>query len=372
MSLALIDTPAQMRGSAPAAYAAALAEAGTARWIANAGSRLLLARCAGHDLPITLDEGGYGLSYVANPHSAYALYARREIELVGLQRGRMAAVAGVGLLDRLLRAADVARICHIDNWLLSTNLHGGWRGEGLGELRRALAARFPGHFLALRSLDAWSSPELLEAARADGWILLPARQIWVVDDLASDWRPRNNAANDRRALARSGLSIERARALSPADAARIAELYSLLYVAKYSPLNPVFTADFVALTQRLGLIDYRLARAADGQIMAVAGMLVRDGVMTPTVVGYDTARPASEALYRIACYLFCEAAEQAGWRLHGSAGAADFKRARGAHGVIEYMAVQADHLSAARRAVVRGLAAALQRWAVPMMQKEGW
>ena len=101
-------------------------------------------------------------------------------------------------------------------------------------------------------------------------------------------------------------------------------------------------------------------------------MLVRDGVMTPTVVGYDTARPASEALYRIACYLFCEAAEQAGWRLHGSAGAADFKRARGAHGVIEYMAVQADHLSAARRAVVRGLAAALQRWAVPMMQKEGW
>lgn len=358
--------------SSSAGYASAFARAGTHHWIENVSSRMLLAQCEGHDLPVTVDNGGYGLSYVANPHSAYALYARREIELVKMRRGRSIALGSITLLDGLLRWAGIAKIVHIDNWLLSTNLHGAWQGEGLTALRNLLVRRFPEHFLALRSLDAWSSPDLLKQVRADGWLLLPARQIWVVDDLARQWRNHNNAANDRRALARSGLSIEKPKTLLPTDAARIADLYRQLYVQKYSTLNPIFTSNFVSLTQHNGLMDYRLAQNSRGEIMAVAGMLVRDGIMTPSVVGYDTSRSPREALYRIAYYLFCEAAEEAGWRLHASAGAADFKRARGAHGVIEYMAIHASHLAAPQRAVIHALASILERWIVPMMQREGW
>ena len=373
MRVSLVEHPDRASGDTlPARYAASLASIGTGHWIANAQSRMLLAQCCGHDLPLTVDEDSYDLSYVANPHSAYALYSRREIELVGLHHGRRAALAGVSLLDRLLRWIDIGRIVHIDNWLLSTNLHGAWRGEGLANLREQLTARFPHHFLALRSLDNWASPDLLGAARNDGWVLLPARQIWVVDDLARRWRSRNNAGNDRRALARSGLRVERAECFTQADQARIAELYRQLYIEKYSALNPVFTPEFVGLTQRIGLIDYRVARDADGQIMAVAGMMVRDGIMTPTVVGYDTSRPASDALYRIACYMFCEAAEQEGWRLHGSAGAAGFKRARGARGVIEYMAIYVDHLPRHKRWIVCLLASLLESWVVPIMRQEGW
>lgn len=352
-------------------YVAALgAEVG--RYVSNVASELRLMTLGEHALPVTIDDGGYGRSYVASPHSAYVLYARREIDLVGLKAGRGLAQAGVGVLDRVLRAADINRVVHLDNWLLSTNLHGGWQGEGLEAARRVLTDAYPNHLLALRTLDAWSSPQLLEAARRDGWILVPARQIWVVDDLERDWRPRNNVANDRRALLASGLTIEQVEAFGPGDAERIAELYRLLYIDRYSHLSPVFTTDYVRLTQAIGMIDYQVARTPDGRIMAVAGSLVRGGLLTPPVVGYDTAAPKSAALYRIASWMFSSQALSQGLKLHGSAGAADFKRRRGARGEIEYMAIYANHLSAGRRAAIRALAAGLETFAAPMMRKRGW
>lgn len=373
MTPQLVD-PAALAGatSLAARYVAALAREGTPALIANATSRAMLLRQGGREFPVTIDDGGHGRSYVASPHSAYVLYAREEMAIVGMRRGRRAASAALALLDRLLRAARLNHAVHLDNWLLSTNLHGDWDGAGLPAIRTALAGRFPDHFVILRSLDGWSCPTLLAAARADGWVLLPARQIWVVDDLARDWRPRNDHGNDRRALARSGLVIEEPTSIGAADAARIAELYHMLYVGRYSALNPVFTPAFIAFSAETGLLRYRLAREPGGRIMAVAGMLVRDGILTPPVVGYDTSRPQREALYRIASYLFCDWALERGLALHGSAGAADFKRKRGAHGVIEYMAVHAGHLSRSRRAALALLAQLLDRVAVPMMRSQGW
>lgn len=374
MSVELIADPAAMRaaGSVAGKFAAAFAEHGTSRLIANASSAMLLARIEGHDLPVTVDEGGHGRSYVASPHSAYVPYARREMELVGMRRGRLAASAVLGLADRVLRAARINQAVHVDNWMLSTNLHGDWQGQGLPDLRQELAHRYPDHFLILRTLDDWSCPRLCEAARRDGWIMAPARQIWVTEDLARDWIPRKDRLNDRRMLNRSGLAVDEPDHLSSADCARIAQLYSLLYLEKYSPLNPDFTPEFITLLSASGLARFRLARAGDGTIMAVAGMIARGALMTCAVIGYDTARPQSEALYRIACYLAYDWAQQRGLSMHGSAGAADFKRSRGARGEIEYMAIYADHLSSARRAAMRVLAGVLETAVVPMMRREGW
>ncbi len=369
-----LTTPEAMAAdrSQAAGYAAAFAREGTASFITNATSQMLLLRHGARCWPVTVDDGGYGRSYVASPHSAYVLYARAEMDIVGMRRGRWAAAAALSVLDLVLRQIAFNRAVHLDNWMLSTNLHDGWDGADLPAIRRAMAARFPDHFLVLRSLDEWSCPELLTAARDDGWMLLPARQIWVVDDLARDWRPRQDHGSDRRALARSGLTVEDLTEISDGDAARIAQLYYLLYVGRYSALNPIFTPRFVQLTAQTGVCHYRVAREPGGRIMAVAGMFARSGIMTPPVVGYDTSRPQHEALYRIACYMFCDWAMARGLTLHGSAGAASFKRNRGAHGVIEYMAVHAAHLAPVRRRVVQGLAGMLEHWMVPMMRKEGW
>lgn len=349
------------------AYLTAMA-LGVPERVANVETRWLALATGTCVLPVTVNDGARSDSYVCSPRAAYVDYARRETEIVGVAGGAVlrAALSGAGAL---FAAARLDRIVHVDNWLLSTNLHGDWRGADLRAIRAVLAARFPDHLLAIRSVDPWSSPALHHAALGDGWAMVPSRQIWVVDDLARDWRPRNAFGNDRRLIARSGLAIGPAL---PADAARIANLYCQLYVGKYSALNPVFTARWIAETMTSGLVAYDVARDTGGTPMAVSGLLARGGVATPPVVGYDRTRPVSEGLYRIASWMFMQRAMASGLRLHGSAGAAHFKRLRGAHGVIEYWAMHAGHLSRPRRLAVAALAAGLERWAVPLMRRHGW
>jgi hypothetical protein len=340
--------------------------------VSNVAARLSAVDVAGREMPVTVDDGAIGGSYVCSPHSAYVLYARTELDLLKVGWTAYPSRAALAGLDRVLRAARVNKIVHLGNWLLSTNLHGGWRGEGVKAAREALAQAHPDHLLGIRSIDDWSSPGLREALIADGWILVPSRQIWVVDDLVRDWTKRGDHANDRRLAARSPLVLSDLDRIEAGDARRIADLYAMLYVGKYSALNPILTPAFIQASAATGMMSYRVARDEGGTIRAVAGMWQRGGVMTPPVVGYDTERPKREGLYRIACWMFMDRALEAGWRLHGSAGAAHFKRMRGARGVIEWNAYHVAHLSRARRKAVEALALLLRRFVVPMMVAKQW
>lgn len=350
----------------------AMVSAGARAMVENTSTDLSLMQVEGRIMPVTRDDGVLGGSYVCSPHSAYAPYARRELELIGRNWWTPLAYAGIAGVDVLLRAARANRIVHLDNWMASTNLHGNWNGSGLAKARRELVERYPDHVIAIRSLDPWSSPHLLAAAEADGWILAPSRQIWVVDDLDREWLPRRNYSNDRRLIARSGLAVEDLDDVTPSDARRISELYRMLYVGRYSALNPQFTPAFIGLSSSTGMISYRTARDAHGLILAVAGMWTRGGITTPAVVGYDTGQGIERGLYRIATWLFMQRAQERGMRLHGSAGAAHFKRLRGARGVIERTAYYVGHLPRTRRLAFSALARALDRFVTPMMQANGW
>lgn len=359
-------------GNLAARYVAALRADRTAAFIANAASEVRLLRYGDLCLPVTVDDGALGRSYVASPHSAYVLYARDEIALLGLGQMRHAAHAVLGTLDGLLRTIRLNRAVHLDNWLLSTNLHGAWTGQGLAAMRALLTARYPDHYLIIRSVDPWTCPALYAAVRDDGWTLLPARQVWVTDDLRASWHPRNQTRNDARALRRSGLVAEQSAHLTASDCERIADLYHQLYVGRYSAINPIFSPRFIALSAQTGLLDYCFVRDAAGVIMAFAALRSAGGVGTVPLMGYDTVRPQTEGLYRIASYLAAELAMARGLRFHGSAGASEFKRNRGARGVIEYMAVDGRHLSASRRAGLALLAAGLDRIMKPMLERKGW
>jgi hypothetical protein len=352
-------------------YIEGIARVGVGNMVSNVRTAWLALRSGDRVLPLTVNHGETGDSYVCLPHSAYILYARQELELVDTGALKPLLRVLIAVFDKVLVAAGINRIVHVDNLLLSTNLHGDWKGEDLPAIRARLAALYPDHIIAIRSLDPWSSPDLLAACEADQWLRLASRQIWVTDDLARDWRPRNTTRNDRRLLANSGLAVDEFEEMSEADARRIAELYHMLYVGKYSPLNPVFTPAWIAMTHEANFIRYRGARGPDGRLMAVAGSLVRGGLLTPPIVGYDTARPQQEGLYRIAAWLFSAAAEREGLRLNGSAGAGDFKRRRGAHGVIEYSALYVRHLSIWRRLILVLVAGLLDHVAVPMMRRRG-
>ncbi|CAN5147408.1 hypothetical protein BH11PSE2_BH11PSE2_17840 [soil metagenome] len=353
------------------AYLQAFTTHGAPALIANLRTRLMGLRCGDRILPVTINEAEYGDAYVCLPHSAYALYAKAELKIVDAgpwspALGLLADVAGLAM-----RAARVNRVVHLGNWMVSTNLHGGWRGDDITEIRAILIKAFPDHLLAVRSLTRWSDADLCDSLAADGWLLLPSRQIYVTDDLAQDWAPHRDTRRDLALLAASAAQVDHLDTLRPGDAARIAQLYAMLYLERYSRLNPAFTPAYVEMTHRSGILRYRGLRGADGVLSSVVGCLVRGGVLTTPIVGYDTARPEADGLYRIASAMLAQMAMEAGARLNGSAGAADFKRHRGARPELECSAYYAEHLSAGRRLTLRAMQKVLTRFAAPLMAERG-
>lgn len=344
---------------------------GSTALISNLRTKIMGLRSGARIYPVTINEAEYGDAYVCLPHTAYALYAKDELRIVDAgpwtpALGFLASSAGA-----MLRATRVNRIVHVNNYMLSTNLHGGWRGDDIDAIKTLLVELFPDHLIAVRSLNQWSDVELWMRFRDAGWKMLPSRQIYVTDDLAKDWAPRRDTRRDRAIMKARADRIDALEELRPGDAARIAELYALLYLGRYSTLNPAFTAAYIEATHRNRTFQYRGLREPDGALSAVVGCFIRGGVLTTPIVGYDTARPPGDGLYRIASFMLAQIAQEHGVRLNGSAGAASFKVNRGARPVIEYSAYFVDHLSLARRSVIQGVERLLNKVAVPLMQKRG-
>jgi hypothetical protein len=352
-------------------YLEAFARGGSTTFISNLRTKVMGVRSDARVFPVTINEAEYGDAYVCLPHTAYALYAKDELRI--LKAGSWTPVLGLFAsgAGALLRAARINRIVHLNNYMLSTNLHAGWRGEDADVIRDLLAERLPDHFIAVRSINAWSDAELLARMRDDGWVMLPSRQIYVTDDLATEWASRRDTRRDTGLMEANADRVDRLQVLKPGDAERIAELYAMLYLDRYSQLNPAFTAAYIEMTHRTGFLQYRGLREADGALSAVVGCFVRGGVLTTPIVGYDVDRPAEEGLYRMASVLYAQMAMERGLRLNGSAGAAGFKRNRGARPVIEYTAMWTKHLSPFRRGVVGAMAAALNGIAAPMLAERG-
>lgn len=353
------------------AYLEAFAAQGSSALIANLRTQVMGLRSGDRIFPVTVNEAEYGDAYVCLPHTAYALYAKEELRIVDAAPwapalGLLASGAGA-----LLRAARVNQIVHVNNYMLSTNLHSGWRGDDINAIRDLLVSRYPEHLIGVRSLNAWSDAGLCERFRDAGWKMLPSRQIYVTDDLKSDWAPRRDTRRDLTILAANDEHIDLLEILRPGDAERIAHLYALLYLDRYSKLNPTFTPAYIEMTHRARMFQYRGLRDANGALSAVVGCLMRGGVLTTPIVGYDTARPASEGLYRIASAMLAQIAMERGCRLNGSAGATAFKRNRGARAVLEYSAYFVGHLSARRRAIISSIERLLNTVAVPLMQERG-
>ena len=350
------------------AYLTAFAHAGSQAMIANLRTRIGGLRVGERIFPLTVNEAEYGDAYVCLPHSAYTLYAREELDLVDTGAWRPALRLLADAAGGLMRAININRIVHLNNWMLSTNLHDGWRGEELPAIRARLVAAFPNHIIAIRSINRWSDAPLAESLLADGWQFLPSRQIYVTDDLTRDWCGKRDTKQDLRLLRQTPYQQDEMRELQPGDALRIAQLYGLLYLDRYSTLNPQFTPAFIEMTHRAGLFRYRGLRDSAGNLVAVVGCLIRGGVLTTPIVGYDTALPRSQGLYRLACVLLTEIAQSCGVRLNSSAGAAEFKRLRGARGELEYSAFFTAHLAAPRRMVITTMAVLLNRLAVPLIR----
>ncbi|MDI1252741.1 hypothetical protein [Thermomonas sp.] len=351
------------------AFAELHAGQATQAWIANVHARVVTLQTGAGPLPVTVHDGQTGDGWICSPRTTYADCAGEEAERY-LPRalaplGRMLP----GLLGNVIACAGLDRAASINNWLLSTNLYPALDLVALPELLDEAVARWPRHGLWFRSLNACDTPNWLIALRERGCLPVATRQVYLYDRFAALSARHGNLRHDLAMLRKTPLRHAANDSIGDADYLRIAELYALLYIEKYSRANPIYGEDFLRAWHRAGLLEFEGFRQADGRLSAVVGLFRQADIATAPIVGYDTHQPRRAGLYRLATACAYRRCMERGWRLNFSAGAASFKRLRGGQPAIEYSMVFACHLPRRTRAALRMLSAATCRIGAPLLRR---
>lgn len=324
---------------------------------------------AGRCFPLTLNDRSEAPNcYICCPSSAYIDYAidetRNFVSSPLLQRAiRML----IGLCAPLVRASGLDHQVQVNNWLYSTNPVPLLDRKAVAAIRDDLTARFPDRAIVIRSLNEIADPSTIAALKAQGFRMLAARQIYIFTERGSAMT--NDMKRDRKQLRTTSFEMVGDADFSEADYAGCEALYRMLYLDKYTPLNPHYTARYISEMHRRGILQLAGLRRPGGELVAVTALSKNGRTLTQPIVGYDTGLPVSEGLYRMMMALAQDHATAHGLFFNMSAGAAAFKRLRRAVATVEYNAVYAGHLPRRQRVAVRIMEFVLARIGIPLLRR---
>jgi hypothetical protein len=336
--------------------------------IANVQCRVDAVRAGGVVFPVTVNDDEPDNAWVCSPLTTYGRYAVEEVDR--LERPVLAAPLRVLAMRTAnwLRRADIDRAVAVNNWLVSTNAYPRLHDIDLNSVVAQVRERWPAHAIWFRSLNAAHHADWLRALSDMGFVLVPSRQVYLFDDIERLSRERADLKRDLAMLSRQDASGHLSRHFDNADLERVAELYTELYIGKYSALNPRYGAALIAAWYKANLLELHGIRDEYGMLQGAVGMLRFGDLLTSPIVGYNTALPARQGLYRMLAALVLREASHDGCMVNLSAGVAHFKRQRGGEPAIEYSAVLVGHMPARTQRAVRALGAITRYVGVPIMR----
>lgn len=338
--------------------------------IRNLTTRVERLDVAGQAFPITVNDGNLtGNCYICDPVTGYIDYAVEETRNFAtsplLRTGLTNMIRAAAVI---VRASRLDRAVHVNNWLFSTNPAPAITRRTASTLRDQLVARFADHAIILRSLNTYSDKRALCALVDEGFHLLPSRQIYLFDG-RTPVRLSKDMKNDRALLRSTPLEKVSNDEFTTADYARCIRLYEQLYLEKYTPLNPQYTATYLAEAHQSDILQLEGLRDPDGTLVAIGGRFQYGHTLTQPLLGYDTTRPQEDGLYRLITAMAQRDAIAKGLLFNMSAGAAAFKRNRCAVPAIEYSAVYIRHLPRSRRIATRTVEKVLSGVGVPLLKR---
>ncbi|MEA1988504.1 MAG: GNAT family N-acetyltransferase [Pseudomonadota bacterium] len=325
----------------------------TQHFIKNIKTDIDILNVEQQSFPITLNQSEYENSYVCSPYTAYISYARDELGLIKSSALRSVFRVLIWSASGLLKLGKINQTASINNWLFSTNLVPEWQPETVNQFTQELTNLHPNHSLSIRSLNSVSNPQLMNHLSANGWIMLPARQVYLFNTNEENWWKRNNVQNDQRLLRKTELELMLPEQHCSEDFRAIESCFHKLYIEKHSQFNPQYTSEYFELLHQNGLIEFFSFRDEKNKIVASIGVFTQQGIITAPIVGYDTAQPKSLGLYRLLIAQLLKVTHERDQVLNLSSGASDFKKHRGGKPVIEYTALYVNHLPSKQKTILR-------------------
>lgn len=323
----------------------------------------------GQVFPYTLtDKNSATNCYLCSPTVAYIDYAYAENRTLDAPRiVKRLASGAIGALAPLVRAAGLDHQAQLNNWMISTNPVPALTHEVVADLKSSCLSRYPDRAIVVRSLNDYSDLDSMAVLKDAGFKRLASRQVYMTTKGPSP--ASRDVKRDAKLLEKTVLEVVSGDTFTLADFERCEVLYRALYLEKYTTLNPHYTATFFHQMHSRGLIHLVGLRHPEDGLLGFAGMFESPGILTQPFVGYDMARPVEMGLYRMLMSIGRDYASRKNLDFNRSAGAARFKRNRGAIPATEYTAVYVDHLSRKNRMATSILAAATCSIGIPVVKR---
>ena len=343
-------------------------ERGTETFIQNAKTELALCVIDDYAFPLTITRLEKENCYTCSLSHFYGGLSVSETARIKNPTLRYVLTPPAKLYQQALQKSKVDKMVIVNNWLLSTNLFPELTANQISQITKAITTKYPRFAVMFRSLTEAHTPTLYNTLALSGYRMIPCRPIFFIDGREEDHYKARMFKSDLKILNKTDYEIVPPENLKESDYERIAELYSLLFIGKYSDLSAHLTPDFFRLAIEEKLYDFLIVRK-EGRIDAILGYYKEGDTMTGPLFGYDTTLPQNLGLYRIISALLSLKAQDQGCLLNMSGGASSYKSLRRGQRVIEYNAVYTKHLNILRRTPWKILDQFMNRFATPQMMK---
>lgn len=340
--------------------------------IQNIQTQLSVIQLPQGQVPISVNDEEYHNSYVCSPYTAYISYAKDELGLIQSPLQRRLLRSGISLGSGLLKMAKINQTASLNNWLFSTNLIPDWTENSLQDIKQQLIEQHPNHAISIRSINTQHHAELINTLQQQGWILIPARQVYLFDEQdPNKWWKRNHSKKDQSLLrkveaGKLPLTWVKPEDLKDEDFIQIETCFKQLFIEKHSQYNPQFSAEYLQALHEKQLVEFHSFRNDAGRIVASIGLFTQHNIITTPIVGYDTDQPKELGLYRLLMAVLLRLTYERKQPMNLSSGAGHFKRSRGGDPTLEYTAFYINHLSKKRQWAHKVFANIMNKYAPKM------
>lgn len=295
-------------------------------------------------LPVLVPQDSPENSYICSPYHHYITLGKENINLLNNALLIKMVRALLFPVEKMVNSGRINAVVYVNHWLSSTDLYPGEISElQLSKIIHLLQKRFPDRAIIFRSLNAISTPDLLEKVTKLHCRLLPSRYVYLTDCCDENIFKTRILKSDLKLWNQNPLEYITEQQCTFEYCRDFLHLEKLLYVIQHSQLHPQYEEDYIHLLYSNELLHFKSFRR-NGICVGVAGYFERCGVMYCPFLGYDKQDPDHALIFRLLNTALLLEAKERKCLFHQSAGASFYKSVRRAQGTLEYSAIYTSHL----------------------------
>ncbi|MGV2876424.1 GNAT family N-acetyltransferase [Macrococcus capreoli] len=312
---------------------------GIHRGIENIHARVEVILLNGQLIPYSVKDGGNKESWIHSFTGQYIDEMHSEVdrmEMPGVVKTLANQLLNIG--RTILRFTGEKTVTVFPSFM-STTMYEGFEFDQIQEVTRILVARFPKHAIVYRTLNDKFHQEKMKQLAGVGYSEMISRAIYIF--APSDGHSKNERKDlkkDMKRFEKSGYTFT--SEIKDDEFSQLMPLYKQVYLDKYSDFNPHYTEDFFRFIYNELNLAWFVVKDNDC-IISFMGVSQTGNVLFPAYFGMDQS---VKGLYFMTSGLLYNFAKDNGYQINNSAGAKDYKLARGSRPYLEYHYIYYKHL----------------------------